>query len=146
MSIDKSSDKINIIDVNNVEQENNINEEITFEEKEQMIKTLTYYRNVALTFINTNKKDLASIYLKHTKLENNEPDENKSGVLGINLVEMEERKNIDVAFLPIKILPLDLVNQILEKQKENNEHIIYFLMISPVEEKLIEIDIRSLLS
>ena len=135
-----------VIPVDSVDSVDNVDEEITQEEKDEMIKTLTHYRNVALSFINANKKDLASIYLQHTKSTNQESEEDRNGVLGINMVEMEERKNIDVAFLPMKILPLELANTILERQKVNNEHIIYFLMISPIEEKLIEIDIRTLMS
>ena len=118
-------------------------DEITQEEKETMIKKITHYRNVAISFINAHKKDLVSIYLQHAKSPSI-AEEERNGVLGINMIEMEERQNIDVAFLPLKILPIELVNTILEKQKENNEHIIYFLMISPIEEKLLEIDIRTL--
>jgi hypothetical protein len=133
-NIDKNID-------NNID--NNIDEEITQEEKDEMIKKIAHYRNVALSFINAHKKDLVSIYLQHIK---NAPEEDKLGVLGINMVDMEERQNIDVAFLPMKILHIELVNNILERQKENNENIIYFLMINPIEEKLIEIDIRTLMS
>ena len=133
-NIDKNIDK-NI--------DNNIDEEITQEEKDEMIKKIAHYRNVALSFINAHKKDLVSIYLQHIK---NAPEEDKLGVLGINMVDMEERQNIDVAFLPMRILHTELVNNILERQKENNENIIYFLMINPIEEKLIEIDIRTLMS
>ena len=118
-------------------------DEITQEEKETMIKKITHYRNVAISFINAHKKDLVSIYLQHAKSPSI-AEEERNGVLGINMIEMEERQNIDVAFLPLKILPIELVNTILERQKENNEHIIYFLMISPIEEKLLEIDIRTL--
>lgn len=119
------------------------NNDITEEEKQQVVEKITYYHNVALTFIDTHKKDLANIYMHH--IQNASTDEDKVGVLGINMIEMEEKKNIDVAFLPAKVLPSDIINTILERQKENNENIIYFLMISQLEEKIIEIDIRTLL-
>lgn len=122
----------------------NITENITEEEKKEMIDKISYYRNVALGFIDAHKKDLVSIYMKHTK-NNDIPEEERNGVLGINLLEIEERKNIDVALLPLKILPLELTNTILERQQINNEHIIYILIITPLEEKLIEIDIRTLM-
>jgi hypothetical protein len=120
--------------------------ENTEKEKKRMIENITRYRNIALSFINAHKKDLVSIYLQHTKTVAGQStdDNDNTGVLGINMVEMEERQNIDVAFLPLRILPPGLVATILERQQQNNEHIIYFLMINPIEEKLIELDIRAL--
>ena len=45
-----------VIPVDSVDSVDNVDEEITQEEKDEMIKTLTHYRNVALSFINANKK------------------------------------------------------------------------------------------
>jgi hypothetical protein len=118
---------------------------ITEEDKKQFINKMVQYRNTAITFIGNNKKDLASIYLQHSNATD-VPDEDRCGVLGINLVEIEEKNNVDVAFIPIKILHIELVNQISERKKENDENIIYFLLLTPVEEKILEIDIRTLMS
>ena len=118
---------------------------VTEEDKKQFINKMVQYRNTAITFIGNNKKDLASIYLQHSNATD-VPDEDRCGVLGINLVEIEDKNNVDVAFIPIKILHIELVNQINERKKENDENIIYFLLLTPVEEKILEIDIRTLMS
>jgi hypothetical protein len=118
------------------------NIEVTEKDKQEIIEKITKYRNIALSFIETHRKELAQIYLQHTK---SAQEDEALGVLGINMVEMEEKQNIDVAFLPAKLLPLELVNTILERHKTNNENIIYFLLISQLEEKIIELDIRTLL-
>jgi hypothetical protein len=118
---------------------------ITEEDKKEFINKMVQYRNTALTFIGNNKKELASIYLQHSKSPD-VPEEDRDGVLGINLVEIEEKNNVDVAFIPTKLLHIELVNQINERKKENNENVIYFLLLTPVEEKLLEIDIRTLIS
>lgn len=117
---------------------------ITEKDKEEFINKMVQYRNTAITFIGNNKKELASIYLQHINSPDI-PDEERSGVLGINLLEIETKNNIDVAFIPAKILLPDVINQINERKKENNEHIIYFLLITPVEEKILEVDIRTLM-
>ena len=119
------------------------NRVLTPEEEKQLMEQIIHYRNVALTFINKNKQDLVQIYLQHIKTA---PIEDREGVLGINLNEINEKNNIDVAFIPARILPIELANKILERQKENNENIIYFLLITPLEEQILEVDIRSLTS
>lgn len=116
---------------------------LTAEEEKQLMEQIIHYRNVAITFINKNKQELVQIYIQHIKTA---PIEDKEGVLGINLGEIEEKHNIDVAFIPVKVLPVELVNKILERQKVNNENIIYFLLITPLEEQILEVDIRSLAS
>ena len=113
------------------------------EEETQLMEQIIHYRNVALTFINKNKQDLVQIYLQHIKTSS---IEDREGVLGINLTEIKEKNNIDVAFIPARILPIELVNKILARQKENDENIIYFLLITPLEEQILEVDIRSLVS
>jgi hypothetical protein len=118
---------------------------ITEKDKEEFINKMVQYRNTAITFIGNNKKDLASIYLQHINSPDI-PEEDSSGVLGINLVEIETKNNVDVAFIPTKLLHIELVNQINARKKENNENIIYFLLLTPVEEKILEIDIRTLTS
>jgi len=118
---------------------------ITDKDKEEFINKMVQYRNTAITFIGNNKKELASIYLQHINSPDI-PDEDRCGVLGINLVEIEEKNNVDVAFIPTKLLHIELVNQINERKKENDENIIYFLLLTPVEEKILEIDIRTLMS
>jgi len=117
------------------------NRVLTPEEETQLMEQIMHYRNVALTFINKNKQELVQIYLQHIKTA---PVEDRDGVLGINLNEIIEKNNIDVAFIPARILPIELVNKILARQKENNENIIYFLLITPLEEQILEVDIRSL--
>jgi len=121
----------------------NGNRVLTPEEENQLMEQIIHYRNVALTFINKNKQELVQIYLQHIKTA---PVEDRDGVLGINLNEIIEKNNIDVAFIPARILPIELVNKILARQKENNENIIYFLLITPLEEQILEVDIRSLTS
>ncbi len=120
--------------------------------------------NIALTFINSNKKDLANIYLQHTSLlnvetnnDNNDDVDNDDvdnvddrvkrvkGVLCIYLGNIDKNK-IDVAFIANKVIPLDIITKINERCLLNDENIIYFMLITNLEEKLIEIDIRSLLS
>ena len=122
--------------------------------------------NIALTFINSNKKDLANIYLQHTSLlnvetnndnndDNNDNNDNVDnvddrvkrvkGVLCIYLGNIDKNK-IDVAFIANKVIPLDIITKIKERCLLNDENIIYFMLITNLEEKLIEIDIRSLLS
>ena len=116
--------------------------------------------NIALTFINSNKKDLANIYLQHTSLLNTDTNDNDDnadvddrvkrvkrvkGVLCIYLGNIDKNK-IDVAFIANKVIPLDIITKINERCLLNDENIIYFMLITNLEEKLIEIDIRSLLS
>ena len=118
------------------------------------------YYNIALTFINSNKKDLANIYLQHTSLlnvETNDDNDNADnadnlkvvkrvkGVLCIYLGNIDKNK-IDVAFIANKVIPLDIITKINERCLLNDENIIYFILITNLEEKLIEIDIRSLIS
>ena len=121
--------------------------------------------NIALTFINSNKKDLANIYLQHTSLLNADTHDNDDnddvdivdvddrekrvkrvkGVLCIYLGNIDKNK-IDVAFIANKVIPLDIITKINERCLLNDENIIYFILITNLEEKLIEIDIRSLIS
>lgn len=136
MSLDKeikpTSDISTTNDISNEE------EPITKEECDNMLQNIDYYRKATLTFINIHKKELISIYLQHKQNDGN-------GVLGLNLIDMQQKNNIDVAFLPNSILSTDLLTILDERITfNNNDDIIYMLMISPYEEKIIEIDIKSL--
>jgi len=99
------------------------------------------YRQISLKFIELNKSNLINIYLKH--LNGTEENEGE-GVLFINLNEYEQNQKIDVSFVVLKILSDDLINKIDECKEKNDEHIIYFILITPYEEKIIEIDSRTL--
>ncbi len=103
---------------------------------------LQKYRNITITFINQHKKELVSIFLQHSKEAS---DEDRIGVLGINLLDFNETGKIDVAYLPVRVLGDDTRNRILERIKENDIHVIYFLMLTPLEEQIIELDIRDLM-
>jgi hypothetical protein len=103
---------------------------------------LNKYRNITLLFINQNKKNLVSIFLQHNR---EAEDDDKIGVLGINLIDFDNTSKIDVAYLPVGILESNLATTIRDRIKDNDKHIIYFLMLSPLEEQIIEIDIRTLM-
>ena len=103
---------------------------------------LQKYRNITITFINQHKKDIASIFLQHSREAS---DEDRVGVLGINLLGFDETGKLDIAYLPMRVLGDDTRNRILERIKENDNHIIYFLMLTPLEEQIIELDIRDLI-
>jgi len=94
------------------------------------------YRGTAIRFIENNSQDLVRIYLENRK--------NEEGLLGINLADIETTKNIEVAYIPLHILPEELLKSVNERKEVNNENIIYFLLITPFEEKIIELDIRTL--
>lgn len=101
------------------------------------------YREMTIQFINNNKQNLVSIYLKHSKgNEENEGD----GILLINFNNFEVTQNIDVSFIALKILSDELLNELNKCKERNNENIIYFLLMTPFEDKIIEIDIRTLAS
>ena len=103
---------------------------------------LQKYRNIAITFINQHKKELVSIFLQHSR---EATDEDRIGVLGINLLGFDDTGKIDVAYLPIRILGDATRNRIQDRIKENDIHIIYFLMLTPLEEQIMELDIRDLM-
>ena len=113
---------------------------------------ITKYRNLAVKFIENNKQNLVSIYLKHSKgtEEVGREDENVGegegeGILIINLNEFDKTNKIDVSFIVLKLLSDELLNEINKCKETNNENIIYFLLITPYEDKIIEIDIRTLI-
>lgn len=99
------------------------------------------YRQISLKFIELNKSNLINIYLKH--LNGTEENEGE-GVLFINLNEYEKNKKIDVSFVVLNILSDGLIKKLDECKEKNDEHIIYFILITPYEEKIIEIDSRTL--
>ena len=101
------------------------------------------YREMTVQFINTNKNNLVSIYTKHSK--GNEENEGE-GILLINFNEYEKTKNIDVSFIALKLLSDELINEINKYKANYNENIIYFLVMTPYEDKIIEIDIKQLIS
>ena len=103
---------------------------------------ITKYRHLAVQFIENNKQNLISIYLKHSKgTEENEGE----GILIINMKEFEKTCKIDVSFIVLKLLSDEVLNEINKCKENNNENIIYFLLITPYEDKIIEIDIRTLI-
>jgi len=103
--------------------------------EEQILK----YRNMAVKFIETNKTNLINIYLQHYKTDG-------LGILLINFPEVELKSNVDVSYINNKILDADIIEKINECKIHNDDNIIYFFLITPVEEKIIEIDIRTLSS
>lgn len=99
------------------------------------------YRQMALQFINYNKQNLISIYLKHSK----GTDENEGeGILIISLNEFDKTNKVDVSFISVKLLSDELLAEINKCKENNNENIIYFVLITPYEDKIIEIDMRTL--
>jgi len=102
--------------------------------QEQIIK----YQNISLKFIENNKPDLISIYLQHSKTDG-------EGVLAINFAYIEEKKNVDVSYIPLTVLPEDLVKKVNERKLVNNENIIYFLIATKYDENIVELDIRDLI-
>ena len=131
----------NPIDTNNTNTSNlvNTNNDDTSNEQTEQIE---YYRRLVLTFIEKNKHDLLKIYLQHKETAS---DEDKLAVLGVQLFfEDEPIPKIDVAYLPLQILSQELINIVNERIQVNNEHIIYFLMITPCEQQILELDIRTL--
>lgn len=103
--------------------------------EEQILK----YRNMAVKFIETNKTNLINIYLQHYKTDG-------AGILLINFPEVELKSNVDVSYINNEILDDDILEKINERKIHNDDNIIYFFLITPVEEKIIEIDIRTLSS
>lgn len=103
---------------------------------------LTTYRNMVVSFINTNKADLMKIYMQHHN--NAQDDLEKIAILGIQLI-IDDKPTIDIAYLPVHVLETEIAKKIHERMAINNEHIIYFLMITPCEEQILEIDARDLL-
>jgi hypothetical protein len=97
------------------------------------------YRLFALKFIENNKNDLYKIYLEHSKTD-------IYGILLINISEVELKNNVNVSYVPIDILDIDIAEKINERKIQNDDNIIYIFLITPVEEQIIEIDIRSFIN
>ena len=96
------------------------------------------YYNIAVSFINNNKANLVSIYLEHSKTDGD-------GILLINMIDIETKKNVDVSYVKNEIIDNDLIEKINERKSHNNNlNIIYLLLITPIEEQIIEIDIATL--
>ena len=108
---------------------------MNFEEKQEEI--LQKYRNISLKFIETNKNQLIQIYIQHSKADS-------EGVLAINISEVESKNNVEVSFIPLDILTDMFLQKIKDRKLVNDSNIIYIFLITPVEEQIIEIDIRSL--
>ena len=107
---------------------------MNFEEKQNQI--VDKYRSISLKFIDSNKHNLIQIYLEHSKKDGD-------GVISIKLND-DTKIIIDVAFIPMILLPINLIEKINFRKSENNNNIIYFFLNTPVEEQIIEIDIRNL--
>jgi len=104
---------------------------------------INIYRQNAVKFIETNKLNLINIYQKHT----NGTEENEGpGVLFINLLDFEKTQKIDVSFIILNLLSDEVLKKLDECKERNSEDIIYFILITPYEEKIIEIDIRTLVN
>jgi hypothetical protein len=133
-------------EITNQSTETSTIEKSTLQTEEPIIaisdKLITKYRNLTMAFINQHKKDLVSIFLKHSREAS---DEDRIGVLGINLIDFDTTGKIDIAYLPVRILEAPVAHRIHERINENEIHIIYFLMITPYEEQILELDIRSLM-
>ena len=95
------------------------------------------YYNIAVSFINNNKANLVSIYLEHSKTDGD-------GILLINLNLVETKGNVEVSYVTNAILDIDIIEKINDRKIHNDSNIIYFLLVTPIEEKIIEIDIRTL--
>lgn len=100
------------------------------------------YRNLTMAFINQHKKDLVKIFLQHSREAS---DDDRIGVLGINLLGFDENGKVDVAYLPVRVLDENTREQIITMINKNGNQIIYFLMITPLEDKIMEVDIRDLM-
>jgi len=134
---DTNTNNSNIQKITNTLENNQYNEQYN----EQFMKQLDTYRKMVISF-NNNKADLLKIYIQH---RNNAIDErDKIAVLGIQLI-IDEKPNVDIAYLPVHVLESEIAKKIHERMEINNEHIIYFLMITPCEEQILEIDARDLL-
>ena len=108
-------------------------------EIENMKNQAMLYRNMSVRFIETNRIDLVRIYRQHLEKDG-------AGILAINFSEVAEKKNVDVTYILLEILPVDMVEKINERKQQNDSNIIYFLLITPFEEKIIEINIRTLVA
>lgn len=102
------------------------------------------YRNMVIKFIDGNKSKLAQIYLTH--FEKDGP-----GLMSINLLETVNtygtgQFKVDVLYIKNEVVPADLLIKIAMLCENNNENIIYILMSTPAEERLVEMDIRNLTS
>ena len=88
--------------------------ETTLSETDMQIQK---YRNITITFIKQYKKDLVSIFLQHSR---DADDEDRVGVVGINLLGFDETSKVDVAYLPVRILADETRTRVLERIKEND--------------------------
>ena len=105
------------------------------------------YREMSVKFIENNRIELFRIYLQHSKSSDNVDNVDNvdnSGILVINFFEVESKNKVDVSYVPMNILDIDIVEKINERKENNDENIIYIFLITPYEEKIIEIDIRTL--
>ena len=104
-------------------------------------EALQKYRSLSISFIEKNRVELIRIYLQHSKGTGENEGE---GILVINFNEIEAKQNVDVSFIAMKLLPPDILEIINERKTVNNENIVYFLLSTPFEEKILEFDIRTL--
>ena len=100
---------------------------------------LNKYRYITLKFLNTNKTDLYMIYMQHLQQEG-------EGVLNINLENYDAENKVDVVYIPLTSLEQNLVEEIEKRKSEDcNSSMLFFLMTTPHEEKILEIEISALL-
>jgi hypothetical protein len=108
-------------------------------QKECTDEELAKFRNIALNFIKNNRNSIAQIYINHFK-------EDGLGIILIDIIEIETTQKIDVSFVKFEALPIDLAKKIGERAEKNSNDIMYMYMMTPCEEKIVEMDIRDLIT
>ena len=97
------------------------------------------YRSIAINFIQKNRNNIGQIYINHFK-------EVGLGIIFIDITQIDTSQKIDVAFVKFEALDLELANKIAERSLNNTNDIMYMYMITPCEQKIVEMDIRDLIS
>ena len=91
-------------------------------------------QHIFLNFVNNRTKMLCELYVKHFRMEG-------FGILYIG--SKDNDNNVNVAFIKWGEVYSDIQKQILERQKVNNDNIIYFVIFdNKSKETILEIDIR----
>jgi len=91
-----------------------------------------HYRNVMIQFMNNHKKDIARIYHTHA-------EQDGAGLIVLDL----QSNNVDIIFVKKEAIPEHILNEI--NKLENTTNVIYIYMITPCEERLVEVDFRDLI-
>ena len=113
--------------------ENNLNKSKLDKTNQDEIK-LESNQHIFLNFVNNRTKMLCELYVKHFRMEG-------FGILYIG--SKDNDNNVNVAFIKWGEVYSDIQKQILERQKVNNDNIIYFVIFdNKNKETILEIDIR----